>query len=135
MLAAPREGRLGYFSERLAAVDAATVDIEARPFEGKSRFRIAESLRGAFLLHQIFGIAPIEDCEGSRQSHRVAVQPQEPTGDGVKRAAPNSTGDGAGVDRAPQFLARALKNLIDAAQHFGRRASGEGQKQNATRIG
>ena len=100
VLAAPGEGVADDLGQGLPAVDAAAVDVEARSLQRKPRLGFGKIQLGADGVHQVFGIAPVEDREFLRQTDRSSVETQQPRGDGMERSAPNASG------RGPQAAAR-----------------------------
>jgi hypothetical protein len=63
MLAAPGKDLGDDFRQRFPAIDAAAVNVEARPLEWEPRRGLGQILLGADGLHQIFRVAAVEDRE------------------------------------------------------------------------
>ena len=134
-LLAPRKMRLQHRLELLSSVDATAVDRHAGPLLGEPPVGLGQSQLGANHVQEVFGVGPIVDGKTGRKSDRLSVLPQQSGGDGVECSAPDP-----GATEVPGFgsgpgLFEAAEHAGHATEHFGRRASGERQKQDSARVG
>ena len=98
-------------------VDGAAVDGDERLLAGETALGAQPEL-DADQVHELAGVALVEDAERRVEPHRRAVLAQQPVGDGVERAAPHAAG------------ARTDEGL-GPGQHLEGRPPGERQQENA----
>ena len=129
-LAAPRERRLEDIGERELRVDAPRVDVEARRLLREPRPAAAQAEFGAGEVHEVFGVASVEDREVGLHADVAGVDAQQPGGDRVERAAPDARAGELGT----AALGAAAQDPVDAAHHLARGAPRERQQQDAAGI-
>ncbi len=164
LVPAPGEVGLHRLLDGLARVDAATVDVHAGALEREAAIVLREAQLGAEHAHEVFGVAPVEDGEGWVEPDGTPVEAEKPGGRGVEGAPPDlargkraSGGSPCGPDlvaegRLARLRARRLarrrvhrgaarlllqvpQDAVHAPQHLAGGAPGEGQQQDAARVG
>ena len=115
--------------QRQLGVDAARVDVEAGGLLREAVAAAAEPQRGAGDVHEIFGVAPVEDGEVRLHADVAGVDAQQAGGDGVEGAAPDA------LRGAARGVAARRQHRLDAPQHLGGGAAREGEQQDAPRVG
>ncbi len=145
---APRERRAQHLRQRQLRVDAARVHVEARGLLREARAVAADAERGARDVHEVLGVAAVEDREVRLQADVARVHAQQARGDGVERAAPDALlqaagaeggeaggADGAGGAGSAAGRGRLRQQRVDAPQHLGGGAAREREQQDAPRVG
>ena len=121
-LLAPGKPLGQHFFERVAGVDAGRVDCQKRPLLGKTSLRAVQVEVRANEVEQILGVTLVENDKLLVQAELPGVDPKQPVGDAMKRAAPDASGRGFADD------------LAGAAQHFRRGTAREGEQENAAGV-
>ena len=121
--AAPGECRCEHVLERAARREAAAVDLRAGRLAGKAALLGGEAQLAADEIDKILGIRAIVNGEAGRETDGIAVVAQQPHRDRMESAAP----DMVAVDRQ----ALAAHDRLDAGEHAGGGAAGEGEQEDA----
>ena len=79
-------------------------------------------------VHEVFGVAAVEDREVRLHADVARVDAQQAGGDGVEGAAPDALG------RAARAVAARREDRLDPAQHLARGAAREREQQDAPRV-
>ncbi len=103
---APGEGGVQHLVQRQLRVDAARVHVEAGGLLREARAAAAEAEGRAGDVHEVLGVAPVEDGEVRLHADVAGVDAQQAGGDGVEGAAPDALG-GAAHARAAGRMAPA----------------------------
>ena len=133
-LVAPRELRGQDLGQRLPRVDAAAVDVEARPLFGEAAVGLGQPKLRAQHVEEILGIGPVVDREAAVQADRLAVAPQEPGGNGVERPTPDpGAGRAEGGGGGPGIVQLA-QHTIHPAEHLRGGPPREGHQQDPSGL-
>ena len=129
---APGEELLEDGAEPFAGVDAATVDAHAGSLLGEPLVGLGKVEFGSDDVEEVFRVGSVVDRELDRKADRFAVLAEEPGGDGVKCPAPDACAAelGLGGSRTLELEEEGL----DAAEHFGGSAAGEGEEEDAAGV-
>lgn len=117
-------------------VDAAAVDIEAGTFKWKAGIGFWKIKLRAGEIHEVFGVAAIEDIEVRVKPDEVAVSSEKLGGNGVKSASCDSPNDRT-LSNGWVAKCGGIKfedDGFDAAKHFGGGAAGESKQQDTGGI-
>ena len=110
-------------------VDCARIDGEAGGLQREPLGRLREAEIVADEVDEVGGIAPVVDGEGRVEADLGRAFAQEPRADGVEGAGPRQRA------RLGAPSGRAGDDPLHPAGHLGGGAAGEGEEQDATRIG
>ena len=114
-------------AHRHAAVDRVGIDREAGRLLRKAALRRGEAQVVAHQVHQVRGVAAIEDRESRIQADALRVQPQQLRADRVEGSRPLDRSRGNA--RAPGE--RASAQALDPPRHLQRHAPREREQQDA----
>ena len=128
---APGEGRQQDLFERQLGIHRPRIDLQAGALGGKAAFGLGEAELVAHEVHQIGRVLPVMDGKARAEPDLFGIFAEKPGADGVERARPGQRRAG---DRGAEPR-HASGDILHAARHFGRRAAGEGQEQDAAGIG
>ena len=88
-------------------------------------------------VHEVLGVAAVEDREVRLQADVARVDAQQARGDGVEGAAPDALAAARRVpaEAPPLPRGRLGQQRVDAPQHLGGGAAREREQQDAPRVG
>src|SRR5581483_7928198 len=82
-------------------------------------------------VHEVGRVLAVVDGEARIEADRVRMHPEQPGADGVEGAGPNEPAATPGASLAE----RGGDDALGAALHLGGGAPGEGEEQDAARVG